>query len=177
MSSQKSVAKSLKLLGNVTMAHVKDINKSGGPQWLSAINIAAQAVQSDFPTVDGIQIAGAKAHQSHEVATHSNVISAKFFAENKRVISGHIHLNGTIDYSSRARSGGDAGPSSGSPGQSSSSEKSKEKSKSGGSDLAWRTNEQTNCAQWWDGTKWVQGDWSDEYQKWYAYYNGQWYYW
>jgi hypothetical protein len=50
-----------------------------------------------------------QAHQSHEVATHSNVINAKFFAENKRVISGHIHLNGTIDYSGRARSGGEAG--------------------------------------------------------------------
>jgi hypothetical protein len=42
MSSKNSVAKSLKLLGNVTMAHIKDVNKSGGSQWLSAINIAAQ---------------------------------------------------------------------------------------------------------------------------------------
>jgi hypothetical protein len=45
-------------------------------------------------------------------------------------------------------------------------------STSGGSDLIWRTNEQTKYAEWWDGTKWVQGDWSDEYQKWYTYYNG-----
>ena len=110
---------------------------------------------------------GAQAHPSHEVATHSNVISAKFFAENKRVISGHIHLNGTIDYSARARSGGVAGPSSGSPGQ----------SKSSGSGLTWQTNEQTNHAEWWDGTKWVEGNWSGEHQKWYAYYNGQEHYW
>ncbi|KAG4432045.1 hypothetical protein IFR05_012484 [Cadophora sp. M221] len=41
----------------------------------------------------------------------------------------------------------------------------------------WRTNEQTKRAEWWDGTKWVEGDWSDEYQKWYAHSNGQWYYW
>ena len=25
-------------------------------------------------------------------------------------------------------------------------------------DLTWRTNEQTNRAEWWDGTKWVEGD-------------------
>jgi hypothetical protein len=95
---------------------------------------------------------GAKAHQSHEVATHSNVISAKFFDGDKRVISGHIHLNGMIDYSSRARSG------------------------AAGSNLTWRTNEQTGVAEWWDGTKWVAGEYSDEYQKWHAYHNGQWYY-
>ncbi|KUJ06356.1 uncharacterized protein LY89DRAFT_790640 [Mollisia scopiformis] len=44
-------------------------------------------------------------------------------------------------------------------------------------DLTWRTNEQTGYAEWWDSAKWVQGDWSDEQQKWYAYYNGQWCYW
>jgi hypothetical protein len=44
-------------------------------------------------------------------------------------------------------------------------------------DLTWRTNGQTNRAEWWDGTKWVEGDWSDEYQKWYAWCNGQRYYW
>jgi hypothetical protein len=55
MSYNNSVAKSLKILGNVTMAHVKDVNKSGGPQWLSAINIASQAVQSDVRTLSPAQ--------------------------------------------------------------------------------------------------------------------------
>ena len=55
MSSKNSVAKSLKMLGNVTLAHVKDLNKSGGPQRLSAINIAAQAVQSDVHTLSPAQ--------------------------------------------------------------------------------------------------------------------------
>ncbi|KAJ0158924.1 hypothetical protein CTA2_10628 [Colletotrichum tanaceti] len=41
---------------------------------------------------------GAKAHRSHEVPSHSNVISAKFFAGKTRVVSGHIHLDGTVDY-------------------------------------------------------------------------------
>jgi hypothetical protein len=52
-------------------------------------------------------------------------------------------------------------PNSGMSGQSSSG-----KSKSGGYDLTWRANERTKHAEWWDGTKWVAGGWSDEYQKW-----------
>lgn len=55
MSSHNSVAKSLKMLGKATMAHVKDVNKSGGPQWLSAINVAAQAVQGDVRTLSHTQ--------------------------------------------------------------------------------------------------------------------------
>lgn len=58
-------------------------------------------------------------------------------------------------------------------GESSSSKSSKMEA----SNLTWRTNDQTNCAEWWDGKKWVKGDWSEDYQKWYAQHNGQWYYW
>ena len=94
---------------------------------------------------------GAKAHQSHEVETHSNVISAKFFEGDKRIISGHIHHNGKIEYSGRARKGG-AGPQSG--------------TLAGGSNLTWRRNEQTNIAEWWNGTEWVAGEYSHDYQKW-----------
>lgn len=36
------------------------------------------------------------------------VISAKFYAGEQRVISGHVHINGTIDYSQKARTGGPA---------------------------------------------------------------------
>lgn len=32
-------------------------------------------------------------------------------------------------------------------------------------DLRWRTNEQTKLTEWRDGAQWVEGDWSDEYQK------------
>ena len=91
--------------------------------------------------------------------THSNIISAKFFAGSQRVISGHIHIDGKIDYSNRVRSGGEASQSSGSV------------------RLEWRTNEQTRLAEWWDGTKWVEATWFDEHQKWYAYYNGDWVAW
>jgi len=31
--------------------------------------------------------------------------------------------------------------------------------------LTGRTNEQTQLAEWWDGTEWIEGNWSDEYQK------------
>lgn len=55
---------------------------------------------------------GAKAHQSSEVKSHSNVLSVKFFEGDQRVISGHIHMNGAIEYSQRARNtDGQAGSS------------------------------------------------------------------
>lgn len=47
MSSHSSVAKALKLLGKVSLTHVQNVNKSTGEQWVSAINIAGQAVQAD----------------------------------------------------------------------------------------------------------------------------------
>jgi hypothetical protein len=105
----------------------------------------------------------------------------KFFAGSRRVISGHIHMNGKLDYSKPAygssstdvttttgggKNVGGGGTSSGSSTQGATA-----------TNLTWRANEQTKRAEWWDGTNWVGGDWSDEYQKWYAYYNGQWYYW
>lgn len=49
---------------------------------------------------------GALAHQSHQVQSHSNVLSVKFFEGEDRVISGHVHMNGRVDYSrERLRSG------------------------------------------------------------------------
>ena len=51
MSSKKSVATSLKMLGKVTMAHVNDVNKSSGSQWVSAINTASQDVKSNVRTL------------------------------------------------------------------------------------------------------------------------------
>ncbi|KFG82009.1 hypothetical protein MANI_026363 [Metarhizium anisopliae] len=53
-----------------------------------------------------MEIAGALAHQSHQVQSHSNVLSVKFFEGEDRVISGHVHMNGRVDYSrERLRSG------------------------------------------------------------------------
>jgi len=175
-----SVVKSLQKVGKVTMAQVQHANGSLGGQWLSAIDIAEQTVVNNYPQVDAIQIAGARAHQSHEVDTHSNIISVKFFAGSRRVISGHVHMNGQLDFgkptqgSSSAQVATTAGAGKNIGGGESSSSSTQSATTT---DLTWRTNKKTNYAEWWDGKKWVTGDWSDELQKWYACYNGQWYYW
>ncbi|KAL2069776.1 hypothetical protein VTL71DRAFT_14455 [Oculimacula yallundae] len=123
------------------MAQVQYANGSLGGQWLLAINIAEQTVVNNYPQVDAIQIA------------------VKFFAGSKRVISGHVHTNGKLDFgkptpgSSSAQVATTAGAGKNIGGGESSSS----------SDLTWRTNTQTNYAEWWDGKEWVAGDWSDEY--------------
>ncbi|KAF4632740.1 hypothetical protein G7Y89_g5390 [Cudoniella acicularis] len=143
-------------------------------------------IAAKVPIITGIKLNGSRPHKSHDdPADPKPVISFALYKSNKlnsrnRVGSGHVHDDGTghVNFPSkykqyRAITGMEyKPPNSGTSGQSSSG-----KSKSGGSDLTWRTNEQTKYAEWWDGTKWVAGDWSDEYQKWYAYYNGEWYYW
>ncbi|CZR52895.1 uncharacterized protein PAC_02772 [Phialocephala subalpina] len=145
-----------------------------------------EGIAAKVPIITGIKLNGSRPHKSHDdPADPKPVISFALYKSNKlnsrnRVASGHVHDDGTghVNFPSkykqyRAITGMEyKPPSSGTSGQSSSG-----KSKSGGSDLTWRTNEQTNRAEWWDGTKWVEGDWSDEYQNWYAYYNGEWYYW
>ncbi len=146
-----------------------------------------ESIAAKVPIITGITLNGSRPHKSHDDPTDPKpVISFALYKSNKlnsrnRVASGHVHDDGTghVNFPSkykqyRAITGMEyKPPGSGMSGQSSSSGKSQ----LGGSDLTWRTNEQTKYAEWWDGTKWVAGDWSDEYQKWYAYYNGQWCYW
>ncbi|KAK0102306.1 hypothetical protein ONS95_005929 [Cadophora gregata] len=175
-----SMAKSLKRVGKVTMSQVQSANGSLGVQWLSALNIAEQTVVTTYPQIDAIQIAGAKAHQSYEVAAHSNIISVKFFAGSKRIMSAHVHLNGKVDYSkpthgsSSAQVATTAGAGHNAGGGESSSSHAQGATTT---ELSWRTNEQTKRAEWWNGVGWVEGEWSYEHQRWYAYYNGEWYYW
>lgn len=45
--SSTAMAKSLALIGKVSLAQVKDANKKTGDMWLAAISVAAQAVQTD----------------------------------------------------------------------------------------------------------------------------------
>jgi hypothetical protein len=143
------------------------------PQSLSREYFNCDYHQFEIRADNDLNDSGARAHQSHEVATHSNILSVKFFAGSRRVISGHVHINGQLDYSKPAR-GSSAGAEKNVGGGESSSSSTQGAT---ATNLTWRTNEQTKRAEWWDGTKWVGGDWSDEYQRWYAYYNGQWYYW
>jgi hypothetical protein len=43
--------------------------------------------------------------------------------------------------------------------------------------LTWQWNTAKGYAEWWDGQKWVQGEWNSERQKWMAYYGDKWYTW
>ncbi len=51
MSSQTSLTKAFRLIGKVTIGHVRDANKEEGPQWVSAMYIAGQTVQIDVRTL------------------------------------------------------------------------------------------------------------------------------
>ncbi|KAM0507561.1 hypothetical protein D7B24_006657 [Verticillium nonalfalfae] len=101
MLSSKAVAKTLEQVGKVSLQHVLTANPATGPEWLRALDTAKKTVQADHPDVTSYEIAGAKAHQSHNVEAHSNVLSVKFFAGGQRVVSGHVHLGGNIDYGKR----------------------------------------------------------------------------
>ncbi|TAQ86080.1 hypothetical protein B7494_g5593 [Chlorociboria aeruginascens] len=85
-----------------------------------------------------------------------DVITVSYHTERgTRLASIHAHDDGSWnEYLSRAGRNSGGGESSSSSAQGATT-----------TDLTWRTNEQTNRAEWWDGTKWVEGDWSDEYQK------------
>ncbi|KID87141.1 hypothetical protein MGU_05919 [Metarhizium guizhouense ARSEF 977] len=43
--------------------------------------------------------------------------------------------------------------------------------------MTWQMNSDNTCALWWDGSKWQEGQWSKEYAKWTAFWNGEWYAW
>ncbi|KAL1878038.1 hypothetical protein VTK73DRAFT_8262 [Phialemonium thermophilum] len=103
MSSSSALKRTLVQVGKVSLNHVRESNRGTGDMWLAAIDVAQQKVIQDHPSVTGMEIAGAAAHQSHNVKTHSNVLSVKFYSEEQRVVSGHIHINGRIDYSRERR--------------------------------------------------------------------------
>ncbi|KAI0115652.1 hypothetical protein GGR51DRAFT_556090 [Nemania sp. FL0031] len=97
--------RALYILGKVSRIDIGRENGNEGAMWLGAVDIAEQTVMTQFPTVTGISFTGAKAHQSHEVGHHGNVISAKFWHGEKRVISGHIMMNGYIKFGKNKEAG------------------------------------------------------------------------
>lgn len=105
-------------------------------------------------------ISGAKAHQSRHVAEHTNVLSVAFYDGKTRILSGHVHGDGTVDYS-KAK-GSQAGASSSVPGFE--------------TGLTWQMNP-AGYAEYWDGAQWQRGEWSEEHELWVAYYNNAWYAW
>ncbi|OAA53453.1 hypothetical protein SPI_09381 [Niveomyces insectorum RCEF 264] len=107
-----AIRRSMLLVGNVTKHEVGKRNKNGR-MWLGALDVAQQTLANSSPTVNGMKIKGAKAHQSHTVKAHSNVLSVTFFAGEQRIVSGHIHANGAIEYGRKARASGKASSNSG----------------------------------------------------------------
>jgi hypothetical protein len=103
---------------------------------------------------------GAKTNQSRTVTSHVSVLSVAFYAREARVISGHVHDNGAVDYSKGRGSQAEAS-NSGSVFE---------------TGLTWQMNA-ANQAEYWDGTQRQSGEWSGEHQLWIAYYNEAWYAW
>ncbi|KAK3896904.1 hypothetical protein C8A05DRAFT_20229 [Staphylotrichum tortipilum] len=95
--SGKQVVKALRMLGPVTKEEILK-NNTNGAQWMSALATAQMQVQQEFPKVDGMRVSGSRAHQSHTTAHHTNVLSIKYFEGAVKAVSGHIHLNGFVEY-------------------------------------------------------------------------------
>jgi len=131
---------------------------------------ANKSIETRYPQIEKAEIQGTTPHHSaKDPSDPKKVITISYHTgKGTRLLSIHAHDDGTWnEFFSRAGKnvgGGESSSSSSAQGATT-------------TDLTWRTNEQTNRGEWWDGTKWAEGNWSDEYQKWYAYYNGQWYYW
>ncbi|KAF2754656.1 hypothetical protein EJ05DRAFT_479092 [Pseudovirgaria hyperparasitica] len=164
------------------------------PSFREGAQTFVERVATQVPIIKAIQLNGNRPHRSHDDPTDTKlVISFALYksattSSRNRVGSGHVHADGTghVNFPSkykqyRAVTGMEyrapigqlikSGDSSSKESQSGDSSSKESKS----DDLTWRTNEQTGYAEWWDGTNWVAGAWSDQNQRWYAFYNGQWY--
>ncbi|KAG5998486.1 hypothetical protein E4U52_008077 [Claviceps spartinae] len=173
-SSKKVAAVACAIVGKVT----KDaIVKASGPQWVAALDEGTQIAQETYPRINGVKIhlsmllikliTVAQKHtndQSHTVPSHSAVLSVAFYDGKKRIVSGHIHKNGRVDFSKEGRN------SSGSA--------STQPQPQFATGLIWQMDpDNPRQAIWWNSTGWENGQWSDEHHLWIAYCNGMWYAW
>ncbi|GAB0139165.1 hypothetical protein EsDP_00007378 [Epichloe bromicola] len=101
--ASRAVKRVLAQVGKISKSHVHQENPATGNVWIAALDAAESTVMMDYLGVTGMSITGAKAHQSHTVNSHSNVLSVRFYAGEQKVISGHIHMNGMLEYSQKAR--------------------------------------------------------------------------
>ncbi|RAL06583.1 uncharacterized protein BO97DRAFT_401728 [Aspergillus homomorphus CBS 101889] len=87
----------LNLLGRVTEEDVRKTNGSSGSQWVSSLQKLKDDVESQYDSVTGYEIQGAKAHKSSkDPADPEDVITIGFYSQNgTRLLSGHVHENGT----------------------------------------------------------------------------------
>ncbi|PYH99826.1 hypothetical protein BO71DRAFT_394047 [Aspergillus ellipticus CBS 707.79] len=87
----------LNLLGRVTEEDVRKTNGSSGSQWVSSLQKLKDDVESQYDSVTGYEIQGAKAHKSSkDPSDPDDVITIGFYSQNgTRLLSGHVHENGT----------------------------------------------------------------------------------
>ncbi|KAH8719926.1 hypothetical protein HC256_000334 [Beauveria bassiana] len=118
--SNQEADQALTIVGKVSKSEVLSLNGTQGPEWVRGIKVAEKTVKIDFPSVSAMLIAmdsgsrandhdqsGGKAHQSRDVQAHSNVISVKFYdGDERKVVSGHVHMDGRIEYNKKLPGGG-----------------------------------------------------------------------
>ncbi|EJP67340.1 uncharacterized protein BBA_03914 [Beauveria bassiana ARSEF 2860] len=105
--SNQEADQALTIVGKVSKSEVLSLNGPQGPEWVRGIKVAEKTVKTDFPSVSAMLIAGGKAHQSRDVQAHSNVISVKFYdGDERKVVSGHVHMDGRIEYNKKLPGGG-----------------------------------------------------------------------
>ncbi|KAG5950600.1 hypothetical protein E4U57_007522 [Claviceps arundinis] len=169
-SSKKLAAVACDVVGKVSKDAVVE---ASGATWGRAVDKGTQIAQETFPRINAVKIHGAKAHQSHTVPSHSSVISVAFYDGKKHIVSGHIHENGTVDFSKLKA--GKAGKASKAGGSSSGSASTQPQFETG---LKWQMDpDNPHQAIWWNCTRWENGQWSDEHHLWIAYCNDTWYAW
>ncbi|KAM3486355.1 hypothetical protein MY8738_000571 [Beauveria namnaoensis] len=90
--SNQEVDQALTIVGKVSKSEVLSLNGPQGP---------------DSRASPAMLIAGGKAHQSRDVQAHSNVISVRFYdGDEREVVSGHVHMDGRIEYNKKVPGGG-----------------------------------------------------------------------
>ncbi|KAF1739545.1 hypothetical protein CRV24_001480 [Beauveria bassiana] len=89
--SNQEADQALTIVGKVSKSEVLSLNGTQGPEWVRGIKVAEKTVKID----------------SRDVQAHSNVISVKFYdGDERKVVSGHVHMDGRIEYNKKLPGGG-----------------------------------------------------------------------
>ncbi|KAH7305151.1 hypothetical protein BKA65DRAFT_486084 [Rhexocercosporidium sp. MPI-PUGE-AT-0058] len=127
-------------------ATLEALAQHAGKGFKATVETAGKSIKAIYPQTIEAKIQGTTAHRSSKDPSGSKeVITISYHTgKGSRLLSIHAHDNGTWnEFFSRARKnagGGESSSSSSAQGTTT-------------TDLTWRTNDQTKCAEWWDGTK------------------------
>ncbi|KAJ9272126.1 hypothetical protein DTO212C5_1889 [Paecilomyces variotii] len=88
----------LNLIGKTTLEEVQAANGSNGDRWVSSVENARDNVGTQYEDVTDYMIQGANAHQSSKDPSDTQkVITLAFFNKSgTRMLSGHVHEDGTF---------------------------------------------------------------------------------